>query len=105
MLLFTQAAFASRPCVDAGMSAASALAADKDHGCETAVSEVNLCVMECTDGDKVSAHAPLLIPPAATHAVLTLAVSDSTHLRRGRPGLQIATHDPPKTLRFCSFLI
>ena len=67
LLLFAQAAFATGPCVEGGMSAAAAVAAataaEEHDCCETSVSEANLCVSKCTDGDKVSAHTPLLLPP------------------------------------------
>lgn len=105
MLLFTQAAFAVRPCVDADMSAASALAASEEHGCETSVSEVNLCVMKCTDSDKVSAHTPFPVLSAPSEPVLTVArqgAGDATWNTFSRGD---SAHDPPKTVRFCSFLI
>lgn len=106
LLLFTQAAFATRPCMDAAMSAASALAAADEHDCcETSVSEANLCVMKCTDGDKVSAHMELLVPLAADQPVLTLAALDDAGARFHRPALDTPARDPPKTIRFCSFLI
>lgn len=106
MLLFAQAAFAARPCVQAGMSAASALAANEDHGCcETSVTEVNLCVMKCTDSDKVSAHTPLLVPPPASEPFLTVAMQDSGRAAWNGSSRGNSSHDPPKTIRFCSFLI
>ena len=106
LLLFTQAAFATRPCMDASMSAASAIAAADEHSCcETVVSEANLCVMKCTDGDKVSAHMELVIPLPTDQPVLILAALNDAGARRSRPALDTAAHDPPKTIRFCSFLI
>lgn len=106
MLLFTQAAFAARPCVEAGMSAASALAASDGHGCcETSVSEVNLCVMKCTDGDKVSAHTPFPVLSAPSEPVLTVAMQDAGGATWSTSSRGNSAHDPPKTVRFCSFLI
>ena len=106
LLLFTQAAFATRPCVEAGMSAAAALTAAEGHECcETSVSERTLCVMKCTDGNKLSAHPPLLIPPVASSAWLTVAPVNDGRSQRFHPRLEPIARDPPKTIRFCSFLI
>ena len=106
MLLFTQAAFAARPCVEAGMSAASALAASDEHECcETSVTEINLCVMQCTDSDKLSAHVPLVVPAAPSDPVLKLAVQHTPRTRWAQAALGTAARDPPKTIRFCSLLI
>ena len=106
LLLFSQAAFATQPCVEAGMSAAAALAATEGHECcETSVSERTLCVMKCTDADKVSAHPPLLLPPVAGSVVLTLAPLDERSSPRFHARFETTARDPPKTIRFCSFLI
>lgn len=106
LLLFSQAAFATQPCVEAGMSAAAALAATEDHECcETSVSERTLCAMKCIDGSKVSAHAPLSIPLASPQAVLTLAATGDSRTELHPASLYTPARDPPKTIRFCSFLI
>ncbi|MPZ46500.1 MAG: hypothetical protein GEV05_24560 [Betaproteobacteria bacterium] len=103
LLLFTQAAFATRPCVEAGMSAA---AAAEEHGCcETSVSESNLCVSKCTDGNKVPGYTPLLLPPVADQAVRIVRVLDDSRTYRIPLALDNAARDPPKTIRCCSFLI
>lgn len=106
MLLFTQAAFAARPCVQAGMSAASAMAADKDgESGETSMSRANVCVLKCTDGDKVPAQPPLAVLAAASEPVLTVAVPHADGPTWNSASRGNASHDPPKTIRFCSFLI
>jgi hypothetical protein len=109
VLLFAQAAYATRPCVESGMTAAAAVAAAAAAGehecCETSVSEANLCVSKCTDADKVPAYTPLLVPPVADHAALILPALDEVRTYRIRPALHNAARDPPKTIRFCSFLI
>ena len=109
LLLFAQAAFATGPCVEGGMSAAAAVAAAaaaEEHGCcETSVSEANLCVSKCTDGDEVSAHTPLLLPPVADHAVGTVPAPDDRRTYQIPLALDNAARDPPKTIRCCSFLI
>lgn len=106
MLLFMQAAFAARPCLDAGMSAASALAATNDRGsCETSVSDTNLCVIKCIDGDKLPAsRVPLLDALPISFTILPVALWDNAPLV-GQRDLNTSAHDPPKTVRFCSLLI
>ena len=109
LLLFAQAAFATGPCVEGGMSAAAAVAAAaaaEEHGCcETSVSESNLCVSKCTDGNKVAGYTPLLLPPVADQAVRIVRVLDDSRTYRISAAHHNAARDPPKTIRFCSFLI
>ena len=106
LLLFTQAAFAAQPCVEAGMSAAAALAAPEGHECcETSVSERTLCAMKCIDGSKVSPHPPLSLPLASSQVVLMLAAIDGTGTELHAASLYTPARGPPKTIRFCSFLI
>ena len=106
LLLSTQVAFATQPCVEAGMSAAAALATTEDHECcETSVSERTLCAMKCIDGTKVSAHPPLSVPLASSQAVLRLAAIDGTGTELHAASLYTPARGPPKTIRFCSFLI
>ena len=111
MLLFAQAAFATRPCVEPGMSAMSAMSAmaeqSSDDCCAMNISKVNLCVMKCADGDKLPGSTQLITLPAPTVAALTLPlpqvgsgmVSIAARLQRD------LVPDPPPNLRFCSFLI
>jgi hypothetical protein len=106
-LLFTQAAFATQPCVTPGMTAASAMSGQMSDDCEMpAASADNLCVMKCADSDKLSAYTSLVVPAPPTGAILVLppwpdnalaAVAMRSPLEPGR--------DPPKAIRFCSFLI
>ena len=82
------------------------MAAAKEHDCcDTSVSEANLCVSKCTDGDKVPGYTPVLIPPVADQAVRILPALDEIRTYRIRPSLDNAARDPPKSIRFCSFLI
>ena len=109
LLLFAQAAFATRPCVEPGMTAAAvvaaAAAAEEHDCCETSVSEANLCLSECTAGDQVSAHTPLLLPPVADQAVRIVPAPDDRRTYHIPLALNNAARDPPRTIRFCSFLI
>jgi hypothetical protein len=105
VMFFAQAAFATRPCLDAGMSASAAmLQHDADDCCDTSASMTNLCVAQCVDGDKVSGHAEIPIPLRSDEPVLTV---DLPRTASPAPLLWIAGSglDPPKTIRFCSFLI
>ncbi len=106
-LLFAQAAFATRPCVEPGMTAASAIAARSDGGCcETAVAEINLCALQCGDNKKLpgSTIQFTLPPPAAAEFAVSVSFPehDATNWLRMQRDL---VADPPPTLRFCCFLI
>lgn len=107
VLLSAQAAFATQPCVKPGMSAARAVISQTDDDCHKfAVSDAGLCVVKCTDSDKLSAHTPLVVPLAPTTAILLpLPSPDSTLAMVAMRSLVDPVRDPPKTIRFCSFLI
>src|SRR5690606_5202851 len=98
LLLFTQAAYATRPCIESGMSAAAAVAAvaaaEEHDCCETSVAEATLCVSKCTDGDKLLGYTALLLPPVADHAVRILPALDESRTYRFRPALDNAARDP-----------
>jgi hypothetical protein len=105
-LLFAQAAFATRPCVEPGMSAAAAISAQSDAACcETSVTEINLCALQCGDSNKLPGPVPVAVPlPAAVGLVELLPAHDhgaKISLRFQRN----LVADPPPTLRFCRFVI
>jgi len=106
-LLFSQAAFATQPCVAPGMSAASAVASKADDAFRAAsTSEASLCVMKCTDTANLSAHTSLVVPPAPTGVILILSsLPDNTLAATASRCLIDSSQDPPKTIRFCSFLL
>lgn len=109
MLLFAQAAFAMRPCVDPGMSAMSAMSAMAEQPCDDCgamhVSKVTLCVMKCADGDKLSGYVTVTVPPAPASPAWMLPrtpVRDSLAvLSDGRERI----YAPPKSILYCSLLI
>jgi hypothetical protein len=106
-LLFAQAAFATRPCVEPGMSAAAAISAQSGGGCcETAVAEINLCALQCGDNKKLSGSTIqfTLLPPAAAGFAVSLSFREpgATNWLRMQRDL---VADPPSTIRFCCFLI
>lgn len=108
-LLFTQAAFAVRPCVDPGMAAAMAVSSRSNHDCcEPSVTELNLCTAQCGDSNKLPGPGdPLKLSPLTAAApVIPLPQPD------GSAGISIRLHpprdlaaDPPLILRFRRFLI
>lgn len=107
MLLFAQAAFATQPCVTPGMTAASALSGQMGDDCDMpAASAGNLCVLKCTDSSQLSAHTPLAVPPPSSVAILLpLPEPDSSLAMVAMRSLVDPVRDPPKAIRFCSFLI
>ena len=108
-LLFAQAAYASRPCVEPGMSAVVAVSAQTNHDCcETAATELSLCAAQCGDGNKLSRPANPVMPHAVitTESAIRLQPRDddaetSTRLRLQRD----LSASPPPTLRYCRLLI
>lgn len=106
-LLMAQAAFAMRPCVDPHMTAAGATAMSGSVGdgecCQTSIQQLNLCVDQCTGSDRLSAHTPVALPVVSSEPV---AIVDFPPTAIRAPLLRLtAIADPPKTVRFCSFLI
>ena len=106
-LLFAQAAFAMRPCVDKEMSAAAAISAGQEHDCcEPAVSEINLCVAKCKDDSNHSGRDSLKVPEMPVTAALPLP---AFHPVSATPGVAwrepVALANPPPTLRYCRLLI
>lgn len=106
-LLFAQAAFAMRPCVDQDMSAAAAIAMGQQHDCcEQSVTETNLCVAKCKDSSNLSGRDSLKIPAMPVAAAMPLSIPDADSLASGVAWREpIAIADPPLIIRFCRFLI
>ena len=106
-LLFAQAAFAARPCVEANMSAAAAIAAPSNHDCcEPAVTELSLCAAQCGDGNKLSGSTDVFRLHFLTVAgpVIPLPPQDSNTAFHPRLQRYLAS-GPPSILRFCRLLI
>ena len=109
LLLFAQAAFATQPCVEPGMSAASAMEQSGSDDCcgGPSISEVNLCAVACIDENKlVGGGESLSLPPRIDVVLLLLPA------RAPGRSLPAVTHHgsslaagPPKSIQFCSFLI
>lgn len=106
-LLFAQAAYAAQPCVTPGMSAAGAMSGHMGDDCDMPTEQAsNLCVINCADSDKLSAPPPLFVPALTTEAVLVLPpLPDNTLVAVAMCSLIEPVRDPPKAIRFCSFLI
>jgi hypothetical protein len=110
-LLFAQAAFAARPCIDPDMSAAAAVAAQSEGGCcDTAVAEIKLCAVQCADGNKLpgprdrsrfTACAPFAAESVTIQPFTDHVVASAQWQRLQRDHIA----DPPSALRFCRLLI
>lgn len=86
------------------MSASAAVAASQEHECcETQVYQANLCLLECTDALSASASSPL--PPVSQHGfTVGLSFEDGDPVRVSH-AFDHPARDPPKCIRFCSYLI
>lgn len=106
-LLFAQAAYAAQPCVTPGISAASAMSGQMGDDCDMPAEHAsNLCVMKCVDSDMLSAYPPLPVPLPTTEAILVLPpLPDNILPTVSMRSLIDPVRDPPKAIRFCSFLI
>ena len=105
-LLSAQAAFATRPCVEADMTAAAAMVQQGEHDCcDTVAITASLCLAKCTDSDKVSGHPDIPALRAPTEVVLTVEYPPVA-VPLPHPWLLASSGlDPPKTIRFCTLLI
>ena len=106
VMLSAQAAFATRPCLESGMSAASAITQQSEHDCcdSTIASEASLCLAQCTDSDKVTGQADVPVPqPSIVEA--PAAIFPPIVLSPPRVWLASSGRDPPKTIRLCTLLI
>ena len=106
MLLFTQAAFAASPCTDPGMSAAAAVSQSAEHDCCDGANETpNLCVAMCVDGDRTPAPSYVALPVPGELPLVTLVALPVPAMALRLKYVAAARPPPPKTVRFCSFLI
>lgn len=105
-LLFAQAAFAVRPCIDQNMSAANAIAASQQHDCcEQQINQVSHCVAKCSDSSRLAGPDTLKVPAGTVSAGVTLYVAPSALVSPAAFRHADRTADPPPTLRFCRLLI
>ncbi len=106
-LLLAQTAFAAQPCGMLGMSPASEMPGQMGDDCEThATSASKLCAIKCADSDKSTAYAPWAVPLPPTGTILILpSLPDNALVAVAMRSLVDPVKDPPKTIRFCSFLI
>ena len=98
-------AFAATPCAEGGMSPASETAQQAGEDCCDASSSVTaLCIAKCTDGSKLAAQIDIPAVKAPRERMLTVAYP-ALVLPAPRVWLTSSGLDPPKTIRFCTFLI
>lgn len=98
-------AFAATPCAEGGMSPASETAQHVgDDCCDVSPSVTALCIAKCTDGSQFAAQSD--IPAVKAPREHTFAVAyPALVLPAPRMWLNSSGLDPPKTIRFCTFLI
>ena len=103
--LAASTAFAATPCAEGGMSPASATAQHAgDDCCDVSPSVTALCIAKCTDGSQFAAQSD--IPAVKAPREHTLAVAYPAFvLPVPRMWLDYSGLDPPKSIRFCTFLI
>jgi hypothetical protein len=106
-LLTAQAAFATQPCATPEMSAARAISGHMDADCDLpAVSASGLCVAKCADSDKLSSYTTVSVPPPPNGKILLVpVVSGNTPAMAALRRVATRALDPPKAIRFCTFLI
>lgn len=106
VLVFAQAAFAAAPCLDGGMSPAAAFSGEAHDCCPTAeASSPNVCLLECNENGQATGQTAAFAATAAPSApMLTLPSAPPGGVVRELPE-RCAVHDPPKSIRFCTFLI
>lgn len=106
MLLFAQAAFASRPCVEPGMSAMSAMAEQPCDDCGAMhVGKVTLCVMKCADDHKLTGYVKVTVPSAVASTALMLPRMPGQDYPSVSSGGTERIWAPPKSILYCSLLI
>ena len=107
LLLFTQAAFATQPCVDPGMSAASAMAQPGSDDCcgGTSITEAHLCAVACTDENKLIGSGESVSIPVRVDIALPLPPELGGRVLRLTPQDRALAAGPPRSILFCSFII
>jgi hypothetical protein len=104
---FTQMALAAEPCMQPVMTAADAFVTAAQDDCHHPdVASANLCLKQCTGGDRVSFSTLAVVAPPPMMPVLMLPLSTDGARSRGMAMARVdIIVDPPIPIRFCSFLI
>ncbi len=103
-MLFAQAIGAAQACIEATQSATMAFA-DANHGadCEKSVNK-NACLQQYTASDQSSPKVEIAVAPMPALAVLSVPIAPH---RNAHPAITLVSlahsHDPPASIRFCSF--
>lgn len=105
-MFFAQAIGIANACIEAAPSPTMAFTqTDHDGDCGKNVNR-NACLQQCTAGDQSSAHFQAAVATMPDMAVLTVPVAAD---RRTCPAVTLVSfphsHDPPPSIRFCSFQI
>jgi hypothetical protein len=103
LALAAPTAFAATPCAEGGMSSEKAQQAAEDC-CDMSPSVTALCIAKCTDGSKLAAQGDVPVVKAPRERMLLVAYPVSVLPARSAWATASGL-DPPKTIRFCTFLI
>lgn len=106
LMMYAQAVYAVDACVEAGATAARAVAEETGMtDCETMKIESS-CLAQCTFDNQSSAKPVLEVPPTPAEVVLTLSAGPD-NAARGLADLGSPMHccGPAPPLQFCRFLL
>lgn len=104
---FTQMALAAEPCMQPVMTAADAFVTAAEGDCHHPdVASANLCLKQCTGGDRVFfSNLAVVAPPPMMPALMLPLPADTTCSHGMAMARADIIVDPPIPIRFCSFLI
>jgi len=103
-MLFAQAIGVAQACMEATQSATMAFAeANHEADCDQSVNQ-NACLQQYTAGDQSTTQVQVAVAEIPVLAVLTVPVApDANIVAAQATSCFNQSHDPPRTVRFCSF--
>jgi len=103
-MLLAQAIGVAQACIEATQSPAMAFADANHQGdCEKTVNQ-NACLQQYTAGDQSTTQVQVAVAEIPVLAVLTVPVApDAKIVAAQATSCFNQSHDPPRTVRFCSF--
>jgi hypothetical protein len=99
-----QAIGVAQACIEATQSATMAFAdANHEANCDKSVNQ-NACLQQYTSGDQSSTKAEIAVAPMPALAVLSVPIAPHCSAHPAVTLVSLAhSHDPPASIRFCSF--
>ena len=103
-MFFAQAIGIANACIEAAPSPAMAFTQnDHDGDCGKTVNQ-NACLQQCNAGDQSTSQAQVAVAAMPDMAVLTVPVAIDIRTCAAVTLVSFAhSHDPPPSIRFCSF--